>query len=252
MNRVPYFGPDLARVHHEGYAFHADRCAPGILHLLESVRAAGGAVLELGAGSGHLTRHLLAAGHRVIATDASPAMLDVLDLLGREFAGDRSTGHLEVAPLVLPTDPVPACDAVVSVGHVLSYLDTEADVRGALVSSAEALRPGGVLAVDLCAPDYFEAQDLTVARSRSGDGWLLVVTYSSPDPGRFVRHITTFVRQGDDLWRRDDEDHTNVLVDPAPLLDLLARHGVAAAVAHGFGDEVLPPGLVTVVGRKAP
>lgn len=35
-------------------------------------------MLELGTGSGHLTRHLLAAGHRVIAADASPAMPDLL------------------------------------------------------------------------------------------------------------------------------------------------------------------------------
>jgi SAM-dependent methyltransferase len=249
MTRETYYRPDLARVHHEGYAFHADRCAPGILRLLEPVRAAGGTVLELGAGSGHLTRHLLAAGHRVIATDASPAMLDLLE---EGFATDRATGRLEVAALALPHDPVPACDAVVSVGHVLSYLDTEADVRDALAAAAEALRPGGVLAVDLCDPDYHEAQDLTVARSRSGEGWLLVVTYSRPDPGRFVRHITTFVRRDDGLWRRDDEDHANVLVDPAPLPELLARHGVAADVGQSFGDEALPPRLVTVVGRSAP
>ena len=34
-----------------------------------------GLVVELGCGSGHLTRHLLESAHRVIATDASPAML---------------------------------------------------------------------------------------------------------------------------------------------------------------------------------
>ncbi|MGF1664113.1 MAG: class I SAM-dependent methyltransferase [Kineosporiaceae bacterium] len=248
MPRETYYRPDLARVHHEGFACHADRCAPGILRLIEPVLAAGGTVLELGAGSGHLTRHLLAAGHRVVATDASPAMLD---LLGDGFAAERATGRLEVAPLALPHDPVPACDAVVSVGHVLSYLDTEADVRTAFAAAADALRPGGVLAVDLCAPDYHEARDLTVARSRSGEGWLLVVTYSRPDPSRFVRHIATFVRQDGELWRRDDEDHANVLVDPGPLLDLLAGHGVTATAGRGFGEESLPPGLVTVTGRKA-
>jgi SAM-dependent methyltransferase len=248
MTRETYYRPDLARVHHEGYAFHADRCAPGILRLLEPVRAAGGTVLEVGAGSGHLTRHLLAAGHRVIATDASPAMLDLLE---EGFATDRATGRLEVAALALPHDPVPACDAVVSVGHVLSYLDTEADVRAASVAAADALRPGGVMAIDLCGPDYHEAQDLTVARSRSGEGWLLVTTYTRPDPGRFVRHISTFVRQDGGLWRRDDEDHENVLVDVGPLVELLAGHGVTARAGRAFGDELLPPGLLTLVGRKA-
>jgi hypothetical protein len=55
----PYYRHDLALVHHLGYGFHADACAPGILALLEPVRAREGLVLELGCGSGPLTRHLV-------------------------------------------------------------------------------------------------------------------------------------------------------------------------------------------------
>ena len=40
----------LARIHHEHFGFHADRCAPGILALLEPVR--GGLVVEIGCGPG--------------------------------------------------------------------------------------------------------------------------------------------------------------------------------------------------------
>src|SRR4030095_8546696 len=62
---------------HRGFGFHADACAPGILALLAPVLERGGLVVELGCGSGLLTRHLVDAGHRVIATDASLAMLDL-------------------------------------------------------------------------------------------------------------------------------------------------------------------------------
>ena len=72
---MPYYSRDLALVHARGYGQHADRCAPGILELLAPV--SGGLILELGCGSGALTRHLLAAGHRVIATDASADMLSL-------------------------------------------------------------------------------------------------------------------------------------------------------------------------------
>ena len=64
-----YYRHDLALVHDRGHGRYADTCAPGILGLLSSVKD--GIVLELGCGSGALTRHLLAAGYRVIATDAS-------------------------------------------------------------------------------------------------------------------------------------------------------------------------------------
>ena len=52
----PYYRHDLALVHHLGYGFHADMCAPGILELLAPVRERGGLVLEIGCGSGLLTR----------------------------------------------------------------------------------------------------------------------------------------------------------------------------------------------------
>lgn len=112
MTDEPYYRADLARIHHLGFAFHADDCAPGILALLEPVLARDGLVVELGCGSGLLTRHLIDAGYRVIATtDASPAMLD----LARQTAGDAQ----EIARVTLPDDPIPQADAIVSVGHAL-------------------------------------------------------------------------------------------------------------------------------------
>jgi SAM-dependent methyltransferase len=107
----PYYRRDLALIHHLGFGFHADACAPGILELLEPVRELSGLVLEVGCGSGLLTRYLLDAGHRVVATDASPAMLD----LARETAGGA-----DLRLLTLPDDPLPEADAIVGVGHVLN------------------------------------------------------------------------------------------------------------------------------------
>ena len=77
MPAVPYYRADLARIHHEGFAFHADAVAPGILRLLAPVRERGGLVVEIGCGSGLLTKYLVDAGHRVFATDASSAMVDL-------------------------------------------------------------------------------------------------------------------------------------------------------------------------------
>ena len=122
--QTPYYRPDLARVHHEGFAFHADGAAPGIVELLEPVRERGGLVVELGCGSGLLTRHLVDAGLRVIATDASPAMLD----LARTVA----PGAAAIERLTLPDDPIPECDAVVSVGHALNYLPDAGSIDRAL------------------------------------------------------------------------------------------------------------------------
>lgn len=226
---------DLANIHHRAFGFHADACAPGILGLLEPVLARGGLVLELGCGSGALTRHLVAAGHRVLATDASPAMV--------ELAGDARV-------LVLPDDPLPPADAIVSVGHVLNYLPDEAAIDRALAAIAGALRPEGVLAVDLLDRRYGEARRDAPPYARVEDDWALVTRYEAPAPDRFVRHITTFLATGDGSWRRDDERHDNVLVDTTAVPAALAVHGVEARVTPSFGAERLPDGMVAATGRR--
>jgi len=238
----PLYRRDLALVHHKGFGAHADACAPGILALLEPVLAAGGLVVELGCGSGLLTRHLVAAGHRVLATDASPAML--------ALARETVPAGAELRRLTLPDDPVPAADAVVSVGHTLSYLPDEAAVDRALVAAAEALRPGGVLALDLCDLAWGAARTGAPNDARVAADWAIVTAFSVPASNRFVREITTFVRAGDGTWRRDDERHDNVLVDTSLVPGLLAAHGVDARVLPSFGAETLPAGLVAVVGRR--
>lgn len=237
-----YYGPDLAWVHHRGFGFHADRCAPGILDRLAPVRARGGLVVELGCGSGLLTRHLVDAGHRVIATDASPAMVD----LARGVVPDADAVEL----LVLPGDPIPEADAIVSVGHVLCYLPDEAAVAAGLRRAARALGPGGILVLDLCDLEWGRARTDAPPFVRVEDDWAIVTRFSVPRPERFVRDITTFVRDDDGRWRRHDERHDNVLLDVAGVPALLAEEGVEAEVRPGFGTEELGPGLLAVVGTK--
>jgi hypothetical protein len=146
---------------------------------------------------------------------------------------------------------VPECDAIVSVGHVLSYLRHEAAIERALVAAAEALRAGGILALDLCDLRYGELRRNEPNSSRIADDWAIVTRFSLPRANLFVREIAAFLRNGDGSWRRDDERHENVLVDTAAVPALLKEHGMGARVAESFGQEELPAGLVAVVGRKS-
>ena len=235
---MEYYQHDLALVHALGYGQHGDTCAPGILDLLAPVR--GGLVLELGCGAGALTRHLLAAGHRVIATDASAAMLS---LARSELGADA-----DLRQLALPDDPLPAADAIVSVGHVISYLPDAAAIDRALVRMAGALRPGGVLAIDVC--------DLECGRIRAGAenfGRVARTGPSSPST-RLRRQICSSGRSprssptAPGAWRRGHERHRNVLVDTSAIPALLAAHGVTATVGSSFGGAELPAGLRAVTG----
>lgn len=239
---TPYYRRDLALVHHRGFGFHADDCAPGILALLEPVRARDGIVVELGCGSGLLTRHLVDAGHRVIATDASPAMLS----LAREIVGDAE----EIRELVLPDDPIPPADAIVGVGHCLNYLPDAASIDRGLVAIAGALRPGGLLAIDLCDLEWADARREAPPRGWAGEDWAIVTEFSVPAPDRFIRQMATFLRNDDGSWRRDDERHDNIMVETSRVPDLLAGHGIEATVQTSFGSETLPVGLRAIVGHR--
>ena len=241
--QTPYYRPDLARVHHEGFAFHADGAAPGIVELLEPVRERGGLVVELGCGSGLLTRHLVDAGLRVIATDASPAML--------ELARTVAPGAAAIERLTLPDDPIPECDAIVSVGHALNYLPDATSIDRSLRAIADALRPGGLMAIDLCDLMYGEARgDAPDTKGWVTDDWALVTRFDRPSPDRFVRQMAIFTRNHDGSWRRDDERHDNVLIEVAAVPALLADHGVEVTLASRFGSYQLPDGLFAVTGRK--
>jgi SAM-dependent methyltransferase len=243
MPASSYYRADLARIHHEGFGFHADAVAPGVLELLEPVLERKGLIVEIGSGSGLLTRYLVDAGHRVIATDASPPMLDI----AHDYVPDVEA----VAQLRLPTDPVPEADAIVSVGHPLSYLDDEAQLWASLTAMARALRPGGVLAFDICDFEWGESRRDQGPRVWFGDHWVLITRTSLPGRGIFRRDMTTFIQESGELWRRDHEVHDNVLIDTAVIPQILAEAGVEAEVRSSFGEESLPRGLVAVVGRRA-
>ena len=240
----PYYRPDLARVHHEGFDFHAEAVAPGILRLLEPVRAAGGLVLEFGCGSGLLTRYLVAAGHRVLATDASPAMV--------ELARETVPGAEGFEVLALPGDPVPPADAIVGVGHPINYLPSLNAILEALGAMAVALRPGGILAFDVCDLAYGALRADDGSRGWVRDDWALVTRFSLPAPDRFVRDMTIFSRNADGSWRRDDERHDNVLLDVRTIPPLLAAHGVECDGRHGLRRRDAAAGLAHGRGPQGP
>jgi SAM-dependent methyltransferase len=245
---APYYRPDLAWVHHVGYAGHVENTQRGIVARLRRHGVASGErVLDVGCGSGLLARVLLAAGYAVTGVDASPAMIELarVHAPGADF---RVTG--------LPTRHRPGADgglagadAIVSTGHVLNYLGSRDDVALALAELAAALRPGGLLAIDLMTERFAEARDIRHPHARVEDDWTIVTRFSRPGPHRFDREITVF-RRVDGVWRRSDEHHCNVTFEAGEALEVLRINGVDARCEPAFGDEALPEGLVVIAGVK--
>jgi ubiquinone/menaquinone biosynthesis C-methylase UbiE len=100
-----------------------------------SAKVGGLDVLDLGAGTGKLTRTLVEAGHRVTAVDPSEGMLAVL-----------SASLPQVQALVGTGEAIPAganSTDVVTVAQAWHWMDPSATP----IECARVLRPGGLLAI---------------------------------------------------------------------------------------------------------
>jgi SAM-dependent methyltransferase len=104
---------------------------------LRGVRPSGAirTAVDLGAGTGKLTRHLAAVASDVIAVDPVPQLLAVLH--ERIPQAHTVVGYAEAIPL-----PDASADAV-AVGNAFHWFD--ADVAAA--ETARVLRPGGIVAI---------------------------------------------------------------------------------------------------------
>jgi SAM-dependent methyltransferase len=121
-------------------------------------------IVDLGCGTGLISRALAADGHRVTGVDPAPGMLAVarrspLGDLVRWIEGDASRLDVIEAALAIMT------------GHVAQFFLTDEDWMGALTALRAALRPGGRLA--------FESRD---PRARAWEAWTPAARRSVVDP----------------------------------------------------------------------
>jgi SAM-dependent methyltransferase len=247
MTNVAY-RPDLAWVHHVGHGEYAEHAAAGLVALLhEAPLSPGARVLDVGCGSGLLARRLLEAGFQVVGVDASPAMID----LARAHAPGARFEVLAL-PTGRPTDVpggLPTADAVVSTGHVLNYLDGPDAIASALGELAAAVRPGGLLALDLMTERFARRHERCGPHVRLEDDWAVVMRDHRPGPFLLARDITVFRRDGNG-WRRTDEHHRNTTLEAEAARRILRTHGVEAEERASFGEERPLEGLVVLVGRR--
>ena len=186
----------------------------------ELARAAGGPILDVGAGTGRVTLELARAGHDVTALDLEPELLAVLreragDLPVRTAVGDARDFALDrrFALILAPMQTVQLLGG---------------DLDGFARCVAAHLAPGGIAAAALADPPEYEGEVKPLPDMREDDGWLWSsqpVAVRRVATGMVIERVREIVSPAGERTVEDDE----ILLTATTAADLEAagaRHGL--------------------------
>ena len=222
----------------------------------------GGPALELGVGTGRVAIPLAAAGHEVWGLERSQGMLArARAKLADEEPGTRERLHF-VAGDVRRYDLKRRFALIYSACNSWEELLTEADRREALECARRHLAPGGVLILDLSAPDLNRASatgESTYDRSiplPPGDMELRIAAriYYDLENLLVVSDEVHEIREGGEVLERIEFSHARALLEPKRVRGELARAGfeLTASMSNYTGRALRPPSAVAVyVARPA-
>jgi SAM-dependent methyltransferase len=193
-------------------------------------------VVDLGAGTGKLTRSLVAHGHRVTAVEPLEEMLAQLRVAVPGAIAGR--GSAEEIPLR------DACADVVTCAQAFHWFDQEVALR----EIARVLRPGGRLALVWNTRDdsqgwVAELTDTVIGRSEFREGGVVAATADIGEAGLYgpVEHasfahvqllgrdaLVELVRSRSQCAVLSEDERRPVLDHVATLFDAHSRDGVLA------------------------
>jgi SAM-dependent methyltransferase len=231
---------DLAYIHDVGHREFAQRAAPALLRIFRKRGIHKGRVVDLGCGSGILARELLRAGHDVLGTDISKAMIAI---------ARKQAPRAQFQEGSFLTVDLPACDAVTAIGEVFNYLFDEANrttsLKGFFRRVHAALRPGGVFVFDVIESNCVRSSG---ERFIEGKDWAIFLKCREHQ-GIVTRNITSFRKVGK-LYRRDRELHRLRLFNRAETVRQLRAAGFRVTIRRGYGTFRFARGHIAFVAER--
>jgi ubiquinone/menaquinone biosynthesis C-methylase UbiE len=193
--------------------------------------------LDLGCGTGAAALALAAVGMGVTAVDRAAAMLAIA--AGRVRDAGRAITLLE-ADLRESELPRASFDLITCFG-VLNELDGDGDLTRLFRRTARWLRPGGHLAFDLMAPQFFDVRREADEMVHDGPDHMVAAQLLTDDAGQvWARRVLWFVREVDCWWRGEETLPLRAWTE-TQALDGLQRAGfvLVEQLSQGDGERVL-------------
>ena len=225
-----------------------------LISLLEKYGIKGGLVLELGCGTGKMTRLLAEAGYDMIGIDNSEEMLQIA--IEKETAGmqialeqesgkmqDTETGHqiLYLCQDMREFELYGTVAAIVSICDSVNYILEEEELLEVFRLVNNYLDPGGVFIFDLnTIYKYRELLGETTICENRDEGSFIWENYYDEEEQINEYDLTLFIKEESGLYRKYEETHYQRGYEPDKVKQLLEEAGMEfVAMYDAFTGE--PP-----------
>lgn len=235
-----------------------------LISLLNEHGVSSGLVLDLGCGTGKMTRLLARAGYDMIGVDSSPEMLEIAveqeaaEAVPKEREAAEAVPEEREAEHTFPGEPdrkriLYLCQdmrefelygtvaAAVSICDSMNYLLEEEELLAVFRLVNNYLDPGGVFIFDMnTLYKYRELLgDTTICENRD-EGSFIWENYFDEEGQINAYDLTLYVREEDGRYRRFQENHYQRGYEPETVRRLLEAAGMEfVAVYDAFTRE--PP-----------
>ena len=203
-----------------------------LVSLLKKYGVEDGLVLDMGCGTGAMTRYLDAHGYDMTGIDLSEEMLtiakeksspDILYLLQdmREF---ELYGTMRAA--------VSVCDS-------MNYILEEEDLLEVFCLANNYLDPGGIFVFDMNTPYKYREVigNTTIAENREEGSFIWENCFDEESQVNEYA-LTLFIKEEDDLYRKHEEFHYQKAYEPERVKELLEEAGLKVeAIYDAFTRE---------------
>jgi SAM-dependent methyltransferase len=235
---------DLAYIHDVGFGKFAEAAGPVLLEALGQSGIQNGLVIDLGCGSGILSRLVSEAGYDVLGIDISAAMVAI--------ARQRvPRGRFRVESLLVAQ--LPSCVAVAAVGECINYLFDDRNGKPGLAKLFRrihrVLRSGGLFLFDVAEPGRVPGKG-PFRGYWEGEDWAVLVSSEEDRKRRLLTRTITSFRKVGELYRRDQEVHRQRLLMRTELAAELRSIGFRVRILRGYGALRFGRGHAGLLARK--
>ena len=213
---------------------YKDWCAY-VTGLLKEHGISDGLLLDLGCGTGKLTRLLAAEGYDMIGVDLSEEMLEIA--LEHEMEDPKQILYLQQD--MREFELYGTVRAIVSICDSMNYLEDYEDLVQVLRLANNYLDPGGIFVFDLNTPYKYREilGDSVIAENRDECSFIWENTFYEED-GVNEYDLTIFCREEGRLYRKYEETHFQKAFDPEDVKKRILEAGMEfVAVYDAFTRE---------------